>query len=195
MLDGAVVLAGGQSRRMGQDKALLPWRGTTLLGHSVAIARSVAGRVYVVSVRDYGMATPDGAVQWVTESQPQGPWYGFGLGFGVAIAQNAGWVLVLACDLPLLEPGVLQSWAALLPSLPPETLALVPRWGGLWQGLCALYHRGCWPHWQEHRAQGGQSFQPWLDRGAERGWVYPLEDVPAAMMTNCNTPEEWRSLT
>lgn len=29
------VLAGGRSRRMGTDKSLLPWHGTTLLGHAV----------------------------------------------------------------------------------------------------------------------------------------------------------------
>ncbi|NOY98656.1 MAG: NTP transferase domain-containing protein, partial [Chloroflexi bacterium] len=31
----AIVLAAGQSRRMGQPKMLLPWGRTTVLGHVV----------------------------------------------------------------------------------------------------------------------------------------------------------------
>jgi len=33
---GAVVLGAGRSRRMGRPKLLLPWQGTTVLGHLVA---------------------------------------------------------------------------------------------------------------------------------------------------------------
>ena len=32
----AIVLAAGESRRMGRPKPLLPWRGGTLIGHIVA---------------------------------------------------------------------------------------------------------------------------------------------------------------
>ena len=36
----AILLAAGESRRMGQLKALLPWQGTSLLKHQVASLRS-----------------------------------------------------------------------------------------------------------------------------------------------------------
>ncbi len=36
----AILLAAGESRRMGQLKALLPWRGTSLLKHQVASLRA-----------------------------------------------------------------------------------------------------------------------------------------------------------
>ncbi len=45
----AILLAAGESRRMGQPKALLPWQGTSLLAHQVAAIRSAGvDRVVVV---------------------------------------------------------------------------------------------------------------------------------------------------
>jgi molybdopterin-guanine dinucleotide biosynthesis protein A len=42
------VVAGGQSRRMGRDKALLPWGPTTLLDHAIARLRLLTGDVRIL---------------------------------------------------------------------------------------------------------------------------------------------------
>ncbi|UUS13945.1 NTP transferase domain-containing protein [Stenotrophomonas sp. CD2] len=43
-----IVLAGGLSSRMGRDKALLPWKGRTLLEHMRGLLlQAGAGRVWV----------------------------------------------------------------------------------------------------------------------------------------------------
>lgn len=48
---GVVILAAGQSARMGQPKLLLPWRGTSVLGHLIHSWRSLeAGQIAVVCV-------------------------------------------------------------------------------------------------------------------------------------------------
>ena len=52
----AVILAAGASERMGQPKALLPWRGSTLVEYAVQQAR-LAGAEHVVVV--LGPATRD----------------------------------------------------------------------------------------------------------------------------------------
>jgi len=44
-----VILAAGKSSRMGAIKQLLPWKNTSLLGHSIALAQSaIAADVFVV---------------------------------------------------------------------------------------------------------------------------------------------------
>lgn len=48
MSTGIVILAAGESARMGEPKQLLPYRGTTLLQHSINTALSVQGATVVV---------------------------------------------------------------------------------------------------------------------------------------------------
>ena len=46
----AIVLAAGESKRMGQPKMLLPWGGTTVLGQVISVLRSAGvGDVVVVT--------------------------------------------------------------------------------------------------------------------------------------------------
>ncbi len=42
-----VVLAGGGSRRMGRDKAVLSWTGTTLVQRAVEVLAEVCGEVVI----------------------------------------------------------------------------------------------------------------------------------------------------
>ena len=45
----ALILAGGQSRRMGFDKALMAWNGEPLIQRTCRVALGCAARVYVVT--------------------------------------------------------------------------------------------------------------------------------------------------
>src|ERR1051325_8806803 len=45
---GAVILAAGSSRRMGQPKLLLPWRNTTILGHLLELWQTAGARQLAV---------------------------------------------------------------------------------------------------------------------------------------------------
>jgi molybdopterin-guanine dinucleotide biosynthesis protein A len=94
------VLAGGAGRRLGRDKASAPFAGTTLLEHLV---RRLAppGTPVLASTRADGPPVPDG-VKRVDDAVPGlGPLAGLA---ALVAAASTKFVLVVACDAPLLPP-------------------------------------------------------------------------------------------
>ena len=91
---GAIILAGGRSSRMGEDKALLSWNGRRAIDRVADLARSVAANEILVSGRDYGLP-------YVSDPEPDcGPASGL-----IATAQamrSADRILVFAVDAPTL---------------------------------------------------------------------------------------------
>lgn len=93
---GGLVLAGGTSRRMGEDKALLDWGGRRAIDHVFDLAASLCGGPVLVSGRDYGLP-------FVTDPHPlAGPTAGILAGAAALGAQGCTTVLVLAVDAPTL---------------------------------------------------------------------------------------------
>ena len=149
----AVILAGGHSRRMGRDKALLTLpNGQTLLYQTAQVAQQLASNVVVVTPwPDRYQSTLPPKVQLVKELiQPDpsasssadssadssagstagpfsaGPLSGFAQGLRNISSE---WCLLLACDLPYLQSAPLQDWWAwLTPQLQRQTIvaSLVP---------------------------------------------------------------------
>ncbi len=186
-----LILAGGMSRRMGQDKALLELEGIPLLRRTWNIAHALSNAVWVVTSRPeaYGVLLPP-SVRWIYETPPApgvtpaGPL----VAFTQALAQiEADWVLLLACDLPALQLDVLDQWRQTLPDVSSRTIAYLPRTVKGWEPLCGFYRHSSLPSLQAYIAAGGRSFQQWIDQQT----VQSIPDVPAAILLNCNTPEDW----
>ena len=95
-----IVLAGGRSSRMGRDKALLRWRGQTLLDHQLETLRLSGVDQTCVSGRrpeHNGIADP----------QPgAGPLGGLA-GVAAAIQEDVN-LLIVPVDMPLLSPELLR---------------------------------------------------------------------------------------
>jgi molybdenum cofactor guanylyltransferase len=129
-----VILAGGASRRMGRDKVALPVGETTLIGHLLQRVTPVVDQALVAG----GSVTVPGA-RLVADHYPgAGPLAGMHAGLEAA---RHPWVWVVACDLPDVEPALLE----LLTSMSDGVDAVVPIVGGDKQGLCALYRRDLAP--------------------------------------------------
>ncbi|MDV3001615.1 MAG: putative molybdenum cofactor guanylyltransferase [Chroococcopsis gigantea SAG 12.99] len=181
----AIILAGGRSSRMGQDKALISVAAVPLLRQICDLASCCAVKVYVVTPwhdRYQSLITPSCVL--LDENPPfTGPLVSFSK---VLPLVRTSWVLLLACDLPFLTPSEVQEWAARLPSLSQETIALVPRLDDRWHPLSAFYRSDCLSSLEDFIRAGGSSFQVWLDRS-------PVQILPVTnpqVLFNCNTPED-----
>lgn len=189
----AIVLAGGKSSRMGQDKALLKVGNKTLLSRTSLIARDCANRVYVVTpwIGKYqNILPPDCQLvkeQLVLNAQSNTPLIGFTQGLQLVETE---WVLLLACDLPRLSLSQVKQWSSALTTVLPTEIALLPRQTKGWEPLCGFYRRDCLLLLEAYLAQGGKSFQSWLANHSVR----ELSVNDRSCLFNCNTPEDWEAI-
>lgn len=100
----AVVLTGGRSRRMGRDKAALPWRGGTLLDHVVEVlTTAVAGPVVVVGAAGSPRSVGPSVIAVTDDEAGRGPLQGLATGLTAAHAAGARIAFVCSVDLPLMH--------------------------------------------------------------------------------------------
>jgi len=187
----AIVLAGGKSRRMGRDKALIPIEDVPMLQRICQIAETCAEQVYIVTPwpeRYQHLLLPKSQFiqelplpdETGNESKTHGPLVGFAQGLTQV---KTDWVLLLACDLPKLRVEVLQEWISRLQQVPEEAIAALVYRNNRWEPLCGFYRRRCLPELNKYIEQGGRSFQEWLKQ-------YPVQVLPlvdSEMLFNFNS--------
>lgn len=131
-----LVLAGGKSRRMGNDKASLTQNGETQLSIAVNLLRSHTGRVFVSTSREQANDPLRQRFDRIVDSHED-----LGPVAGILSAMDAhptvAW-LVLACDLPAVDDATISF---LLQHASADTHATAYRSerDGLPEPLCALY--------------------------------------------------------
>jgi len=115
VISAGVVLAGGQSSRMGTPKAALEWHGSTLLRRTVQIvARAASGPVVVV--RAPGQELPDLPEGIHVADDPRegkGPLQGIAAGLA-ALSGRADLAFVSSTDMPFLHPAFIRRVLGLL---------------------------------------------------------------------------------
>lgn len=183
------VLAGGQSRRMGSDKAALLIQGEPLLLRAVRLLRAVTPDVAVIGPPERAALAPDVPIH--PDGWPnQGPLGGIATALQ-ALAGEA--VLVVGCDMPFLNLDVLRHLVALLPGHD----AVVVRADGEAHPLHAIYHRRCLPAIEAQLRAGNRQVQRLLDQLAVRfveGAELDRLDPQHLSTFNANTPEEWEKV-
>jgi molybdenum cofactor guanylyltransferase len=130
------VLAGGDSSRMGRDKALLELGGVPMIVRMARLVHAVAGRAVLVGEHEVD--------QRLGLRSVRDDWPGAGPLGGVATALRASecpWNLIVACDLPYLT----REWLEFLIGRAHESKAdaILPMNEGGPEPLCAMYSKNC----------------------------------------------------
>jgi len=180
----AVVLAGGEGRRMGGGKPLKPWRGGTLVSHALEKARGYAPRV-ALAVR-----TPDqaGGLDAPLLTDPPGiagPLAGLCSALAFAAEEGVDAVLTLPCDVPFAPADLAVRLAEALTDDVGVTMA---ESRGRWHPTCALWRAGLDGALADYAAAGGRSLRGFAERAGLRlvDWGAAEQDPFA----NVNTPED-----
>ncbi len=114
-----VILAGGQSRRIGRDKAFLDLEGSTLIERVIEQVRKVCSEVIIVA-NDREAYAPFDARVVGDAFLGKGPLGGIFSGLQAAQEEYA---LAVACDMPFLNDALLRY----LISLVPQADVIIPR--------------------------------------------------------------------
>jgi molybdopterin-guanine dinucleotide biosynthesis protein A len=168
----AFILAGGQSSRMGRDKALLEIGGETLLARAARLLERLTASVAVVGAQrsNANFDLPFLADHW-PGAGPLGA-----IATALMRAKNP-WALVLACDMPF----VTEDWLAFLceraMSAPANSFdSLVPATANRLEPLCALY---------------GATSLPALTKALDEG-IRKVTDGLATLKIETVIENEWR---
>lgn len=132
-----VLLAGGKSRRMGEDKRYLVVGEQTLLERGLAVLRSIFQEVLVVIAQDSPPLDIDARV--VRDLVPDCGSLG-GVYTGLAEATTP-YIFVVACDMPFLDPVVIAQFTSRRASADIVMAKLAARV----HPMHALYSKRCLP--------------------------------------------------
>lgn len=188
MKTAAVILAGGMSRRMGRDKANLPFGEETMLSHLVQTYRPHFDCI-AVSLNTAGRFDTYGALEVVDRRPGEGPMAGLEAAF---LDTGADVIFLTGTDLPLGDPSLA---VYLLNRLKGHDVCLIRSERGI-EPLFAVYSSSCLSAVQAALDEGRRSMFHMLQR------VNTLE-IPAPelsqfdverILTNVNDPLEYERI-
>ncbi len=184
-----LILAGGQSRRMGQDKAALPFQGGTML--TALVDRFSPHYPVAVSLRTAGQFCTGGAAE-ISDLYPgQGPLAGLQAAFAQTEAER---IFLTGTDLPFLSVGLMQTLLTYAEAHPGWDAWVLQRADGKTEPLCGVYSRSLAPHLVACLEEGRRSFKGLFQRVS----VCYVQEVQLTgfdlnrELDNLNTPEDYR---
>ena len=186
MMPSGFVLAGGQSRRMGRDKALLPYRGRTLVAHVAGIVKEALGNGGDVAIVGDPARYADLDYPVHADRVPsRGPLSGIITALRLS---KTDWNLVVACDMPSLAASNLRILLERARESQAQCVAARSPAGEL-EPLCAVYHRGCLSILEQAFRSKQLKMRDLLPELQADSVAFP-----AAALANANTPEEWSAV-
>jgi molybdopterin-guanine dinucleotide biosynthesis protein A len=139
------VLAGGESRRMGTDKALIDMEGEPLVVHVAHGLQAISDDVFIVCKRPIKLEIPIPEV--LDELEDQTPLSGI---ITALYSAKHPLVFACACDMPFISNDVVEALVAGIG----DAEAIVPRGEGTLQSLHAVWSKTALPKLEAMWADG-----------------------------------------
>ena len=185
---GAVILAGGESSRMGRDKAALTLAGETFLQRLAAELSGLDERLISVA-RPGQQLLPPGWTEVPDRFSGCGPLGGL---HAALCACRSEALVAVSCDTPLFSQKLARR---LIAGLTPEydaAAAVGP--DGRLHPLCAVYRKGCLPVLEEQLRAGDYRLRAALERLRLRRVDLAEAGISPETVANVNTPEAYARL-
>ncbi|HAD07571.1 MAG TPA: hypothetical protein DCE76_10485 [Anaerolineaceae bacterium] len=186
-----VVQAGGESRRMGSNKALLPFRGQPLIQRVIERVRPIADEILITAnhPKDFEFLK-------LPVYEDVLPGHGALGGLLTALSvSSASVTAVVACDMPFLSPNLLVYQAQLLQR--GNWDAVVPKSKGGYEPFHGVYRtQSCRQAVREAMERGEKKLIAWFSAVRVHiieGGSLNLFDPEGRIFWNVNTPEEFQA--
>ena len=190
-----VILAGGQSRRMGENKALMELGDDSLIGHVIHCMQNVTDELLLITNNPTAYAHLD--VRMHGDILPGTGALG-GIYTGLTHASHEA-VLCVACDSPFLNPSLLTYLVSVLDeydAVMPETYAHRKDTQITLQTLCAAYSKRCLPIIELMLGESELRVHALQERAHIKRVspeVWQAFDPDGMSFFNINTPEDFES--
>ena len=180
----AVLLAGGESRRMGRDKATIEFRGQPLWERQLELLHALSPEKVFVSARTAPAWLPNDTEPLFDEPPSRGPMSGLAKALA---AIGTTHLIALAVDMPFMTPGVFRSLLAQAT----EGRGVVPFIGDRAEPLAAIYPAEAAADFQTALAAGDFSLQSLVRKLAAAGKITLSEVQEANFYRSVNEPGDF----
>ena len=186
-----VVLAGGRSTRLGQDKVRLrlPGDGRDMLARTANLLAACTDGV-VISCRAPASGEDTPALPGIRSIPDAEPGLGPLGGVWSALRELRQPILVLSCDLPFMDVPTLRRLIDARGARPPEALMTTFQQAetGFIEALVSIYEPACLPFFEEARARNLRQLNLVIPEKLQSRVVYTRAE--ALPFFNINFPDE-----
>lgn len=177
-----IILAGGKSSRMGEDKAMLSYNGTPFIDHIIHIASQITDTILLVSDHPEHQAIKNAAVIKDVYAN-KGPLSGLYSGLSHSKTTRN---LVLSCDIPMIKLDVLKF---LITNFNKDYQAIIATVNDRIMPLVGIYTKDCISISKELIEKNDLKMMNFIDRLHSVNYI----EIPNQMkeqLSNINTPQD-----
>lgn len=191
-----IVLAGGQSKRMGRDKAFLPFKNKTFLRNILERLDGFCSRFLIVVNKNFSeykkeIERLNSEIIFIKDIDPySGPLNGIVSAHPYLKSEN---ILIVTCDTPAVNISLLKDLLKQIDSYE----AVIPEIDGKYQPLNTFYKKSALEKAVEIYNQGKKSLMAWLDnlnyKTINKEYIQKF-DKDLLTYKSINTPESYQWL-